>query len=407
MTIIGSICILVGMLYSTALQSIGVVLIVADALWNFKPEKDRAAIAVASALCGVFLLYFLGCWNAQDTDFMLLKWRIKLPFLLLPLAFLFAPAVKERHYHGLLGLFVMLMFVAGLFSFAQYLLDYAAINQAYIQSKVLPTPVHHIRFSLMAAFAVCAGHYLYVRKQFFFDERERYLYLFAAVFLFGFLHLLAVRSGLLAIYLCLLYLAARKMLVGKDVRKTLAILSLVVVLPVGAYLSFPSFQQKLHYSQTYVSALIKGEEINPQHSDIGRFRSIQMGLELARQHPVMGVGIGNLQQEVDKYYHSYFPELRPERRLMPHNQYVYILAGLGTVGLLFFLVCVLTPLVVNFLVWSDPLFNTLNIILLSSFLTESPLETHLGVSFYLIFNLLAMSYFRFAQQKPAKTSASR
>ncbi len=387
-------CILIGLLYSSALQSIGVLFIVLDALWRFKLEKDSKAAGLVAAMCGIFLLYFLGSWTLQDVDFMLLKWRIKLPFLLLPLGFFFAPALKAKQYFSLLSFFVVLVFVASSISAVQYALDFAAINEAYYQAKVMPTPVNHIRFSLMNAFAVCAGHYLFTRNHVNFHRLEPWLYLAISVLLFAYLHLLAVRSGLLAIYLCLLYLAGRKLFLARKVKQTLAILGLVILIPLSAYLLVPSFQQKLNYSNAYLSALVTGKDVNQQHSDIGRFRSIQMGLDLAKEHPVFGVGMGNLQQEVDRYYFNRYPAVAPQLRLMPHNQFVYILAGLGMVGLIIFSICILTPVMINFLFWSDPLLSCLNIALLSSFLIESPLETHLGVSFYLVFTLMAMSYFR-------------
>lgn len=108
---------------------------------------------------------------------------------------------------------------------------------------------------------------------------------------------------------------------------------------------------------------------------------------IIHDHPVFGVGTGDIQDAFNKKYEQINSKLDKEWRLRCHNQYLAICVAFGFVGLAVFLFYLLFPAIVlrnrlHYLYW--PFF----IITLLSFVTEDTLETQSGVSFFIFFNAL-------------------
>jgi hypothetical protein len=104
-------------------------------------------------------------------------------------------------------------------------------------------------------------------------------------------------------------------------------------------------------------------------------------------HPVFGVGTGDIQDSFNSKYIETNTQLDVVWRLRCHNQYLAICVAFGCVGLLFFMFYLLYPAIVlrkdiHYLYW--PFF----LIALLSFFTEDTLETQSGVTFFIFFQTL-------------------
>jgi hypothetical protein len=104
-------------------------------------------------------------------------------------------------------------------------------------------------------------------------------------------------------------------------------------------------------------------------------------------HPLFGVGTGDIQDAFNSMYVESSSKLDPVWRLRCHNQYLAIGVAFGCVGLLFFVFYLLYPAIVlrkdmHYLYW--PFF----LIALLSFFTEDTLETQSGVTFFIFFQTL-------------------
>lgn len=104
-------------------------------------------------------------------------------------------------------------------------------------------------------------------------------------------------------------------------------------------------------------------------------------------HPVFGVGTGDIQDAFNNMYVETTSKLDPVWRLRCHNQYLAIGVAFGGIGLLFFVFYLLYPIFVlrssiHYLYW--PFF----LIALLSFVTEDTLETQSGVTFFIFFQTL-------------------
>jgi O-antigen ligase len=118
---------------------------------------------------------------------------------------------------------------------------------------------------------------------------------------------------------------------------------------------------------------------------------MQIGLEIWKSNPLVGVGAGDLENATNAIYAAEHPDISVINRRIPHNQFIWVLASTGVLGLSLFLLAFFYPLAVkqHYKYW--PL-AILYIIILSSFFTEDTLEEQMGTGFYLIFLLLFLNH---------------
>lgn len=349
-----------------------------------------------------FFLVLLSFWQTEDYSYWLARLRIKVPFLALPLVFLGHPRLEERQWLGLLYFLLVLMFVTAIGVAINYGVHYEEIQLMLKQGQPMPTPRNHIRYSLLLALGVVSGGYLYSRGYFLRYARERHFILGATLFLFVFIHLLSVRSGILALYVALFLLLARYILVSRRYGWGLALLAALAAMPAAAYLLVPSFRAKVDYMRWGLIKYQEGE--GADYSDTGRLVSMKVGWELARQHPVFGVGAGNLNQEVKRVFDQSYPQL-PEP-LVPHNQFLFVLAGTGAAGLLLFLFALFHPLFYR-RNYHHPFLLGFYGVVLAAFLIEHFIENSTGVGFFAFFLLLFLNVGREATERPFFCSSKK
>lgn len=336
-------------------------------------------------LTGVFLLYAFSGFFSEDTGYWLRRLRLALPYLALPIGVLSIPRLGREQYHGLLYFFFLWALGSSLYALALYLQDFESITAQYKVGKVLPTPVQHIRYSLMLAFAVPVGAYLARRRVHWLGDWERYLQWGGSAFLFLFLHVLAVRSGLLALYCCVAYWLLRWIFLK---RKWALGLGLALGLAGGIWLSatyVPTLRNKVNYTIYSLQQFARGEELD-ELSDSHRLGSVLAGLSLLKEEPVTGVGLGDLRAGCEAYYQAHIPSIAG-RDLLPHNQWLFVAAATGLPGFLYFLWATVYPLWQRQR-WKDWLSVSFHLILFSSFLVEHTLETQFGLTLYLWFAAL-------------------
>ena len=392
---VGVICILFimgGMVASEVMMSMGMIFLAASAVFNLNFRQNMLHFFRHRALLAltlIFAVYFVsGLWS-ENTAWWLDRVRMKLPFLLMPVAIVSIPRMDRTVYLKLLYVFFIWISLASLHSLALYLSDYEAINSAYSEGRVLPTPVQHIRFSLMAAFCVAIGAYL-LRERFVWKYAwERRLIQALTLFLIVYLHILAVRSGLLALYAMMLYYAALLVLERRKYLLAGGLAAAMVLAGLLAYQYVPSFQNRINYSLYTLRMFEKQEQIS-ELSDARRIGSLYAAADMMKRHPLTGVGAGDVRDATDVYLQQHYPSL-VGLQLMPHNQFLHAGASAGIPGMLIFTLALLWPLLYR-RAWRDPLFAAFYVLILSSCMVEHTLETQLGTAFYILFVLMGLRY---------------
>jgi O-antigen ligase len=364
---------------------------------NFKHYRQyRAWLAVSIP----FLLVLVSWIWSNDLGYTLERLRIKLPFLVLPFAFAAMPPLRKREVYVILYFLLVIMSIISAYVLVNFIANYDAVMADLGRGGHLPTPSNHIRYSLMLALAILGGGVLWFDNFSFKASKEEVpappirnpqsanpLIAFLTLFLFAFIHVLSVRSGLVSLYIALLALGAWFVLVKKRYLLGLAGIAGVVVLPIIAYFAVPSFKAKVDYARWDYLQFRQG--IGSDYPDSERFASMKVGLDIGQDHLLLGVGAGDLKQEVNRRYETGL--VGSYKLKMPHNQLVTIFAGTGLVGLAVFVAGFFFPLFYR-KNWRNPLFLALHAVIFSSFFVENTIENNFGVSLYLFFLLVGLNY---------------
>lgn len=335
-----------------------------------------------------FLIVLWGGLYSSDMGYWLERLRIKVPLLALPLAVAALPPLSQKQLGALLAVWVSILVFTSIGVGMNYALNFAHIQELLKQGQSVPVPVNHVRFSLMMAVGVVSALWLYMNRILLTGTTaERNLIGVMGIFLFLFMHLLAVRSGLAVLYLSLGILAIR--IAWKRRKWWLAISPLVIltILPAVMYLVMPSFKAKVHYMLWDRKMYLSGQ--GAAYSDSGRILSLQAGLRIWMAHPWLGTGPGDLREEVKNDYELHYGDtVKP---IMPHNQWLSIAAGSGLAGLMPALAAFFFPLLYKRQYRND-LLLAFHLILFFSFLVENTIENAVGVGLYTTFLFILLSH---------------
>ena len=373
------------MVYSKFLLSVSMFGLGLLVVFPFQPElgrsgfrrtifKDIKTFFGHPAFFGLSLMvlaYVLSGINSEDLSEWFWRVRTKSPFLFVPMIFFLLDRWKHNFYRQVLFFFTGFMAFSCILVLHQYFSDPEAMVQLLRVGKAIPTPCHHVRYSLMLSLAAITACYFLISS-----VDKRYKVAMAAFFclLVTALHILAVRTGLFSFYLGLIVLMIWHLIIHGRSWSGLVLLGGFLLLPFAAYRTSASFKQKMDYVRYDYEQLLKGNW--QSHSDSERLVSITAGWHLFTHHPIVGVGLGDLRHEMDVIYQK---EYGLSRSKFPHNQFLFVLAGSGMVGFVLFLTGLLMPLLL-----ARPadrqLFVLFYLILLFSFLVENTIETAVGTA---------------------------
>lgn len=341
-----------------------------------------------------FLMVFCsGLWS-DDLSYWGDKLRVRLPFIAIPLAFAWLPSISKRHYQHFYYMLLLLMSVVLVGVLANYALDFQRINATLIHGKNIPVPMNHIRFSLMLALTIVSGTIIYSEGYFWRNAWEQKLIAVLVLFLLLGIHILAVRSGILALYITLGLLGFRYFIILKKAYLQGLIAAIVLAaLPLAAYYSMPSIQQKVAYFLLDRAKYF--ENGGSDYSDSERLGSILVGLHIGNKSPWCGCGYGDLWFEIERGYAVVFPQdCEPK---IPHNQLVITYAGLGIVGVVIFLFAFFFPILYH-RSYRDWHFLALHILIFISFMVEATIETQVGTAVYTFFLGLGQNHLKGQKQ---------
>ena len=335
------------------------------------------------ATTGIFFIIFLSGLYTSNWENMAVRLRVALPFLILPFAFALIGNLPKHFYHWINQFLILSLSVASVGVLLNYALDYQNIQQLLTVSKAVPTPnKDHIRFSLLLCIGVFTGIATLRNSAALLGRLERYLVVGIIFFLIATLHILSVRSGLLALYIGMLVLAVQIIVQHRRFLFATCILISLVIAPVLAYYTFPSFRAKLKLTQHNLLA-IEHNEIG-EYSDTQRLLSYKIAWEVAQKNFWFGVGMGDLYDEQQIIYAQRYPNLSPK---YPHNQFLTFLCGTGIIGLALFIFCFLLPFF-YLEMYKDSFGLSFYAIIFSSFLVENTLLITLGTTIYTFFILI-------------------
>jgi O-antigen ligase len=335
----------------------------------------------------IFLLTLIGGLYSTDLSYWGERVRIRLPYLILPIAFAGIPPLGDKRYFQILAFSFLIVFLTAIGVFINYLLHFEAINDLLSKGQTVPTPINHIRFSLLVAFMIIVGGVLYLEKKEWLVSWEKRFYLISSVFLFLFIHVLSVRSGLAVLYATLFFLILRYIVRKRKYLIGIGAIVLMALLPFIAYQVVPSFKSKIDYTLWDLKMFREGK--GASYSDSERWISLSVGWQIAQENPIFGIGVGDLRQRVETIFQEQYPKVKKPK--MPHNQLLSVWAASGLVGLIFFLFAFFYPLFYK-KSYHHLLFFALHIIIFVSFVMENTIENAIGAALHSMFLLLMINH---------------
>lgn len=367
-------------------MSIGVIALVLQAVlfypwkqtWQqFLVSRDRQAIML------LFVVLLISGWNSSDGQAWMNWMRIASVFVALPLCSA-AFTIQKKLFERLLQLFVAIMAISVLVVLVVYLWHYKEWNASLLLGQAIPVPFSHIRYNLLLVFAACCSWWLFQEE----TSKWRSFYALPLLLFVVAVHLLASRSGWLALYACALLAVLDALFRRGNWRLGWTLISFMAVMPFVAYYTFEPVRLRIdfmHYDlQQYKVGHIEG------NSDAMRLASWKTGAQLIRENFWTGVGAGDMLQESQRVGRRAYPDTPLEDLKMPHNEFLWIFAATGIFGFLGFCFSFLAPFWINrskgWLLWS------LFVIFFTAFFTEYPLHEQVGSIFYLSFLSLFMAY---------------
>lgn len=346
---------------------------------HFKEKKALIALAIP-----FFIVVLSGFWS-ENLSYWLSRVQLRLPFLLLPFAFSLMPPLSKKQFQSLLSFFVLVISINYLVILTNYAFHFDTITKNLGQGKAMPFLKEHITFSIMAAFAFFISIELSQDTSFLEKKWAKNMLWGLSIFLFIAIHIIAVRTGIIALYIGLILrggifvFQTRRYLVG-----TLGFV-LLFAIPLLSYQFLPSFQQRVNYAIWDFEQYKAGDP--DTKSDSERIISLKIGLQVFSENKIFGVGYGDIEQEMNRIYEQMFPTLDHK---LPHNQWLLTLMGIGIVGCILSLFSFLFP-IFEHQRFKDFLFLSLHIFVLVFSMTDIPFEATFSLSFYVFFVCLFLN----------------
>jgi O-antigen ligase len=327
----------------------------------------------------LFLLPLIsGLWSEDKAQWLDIV-RIKLPLLVMPLAFAAPFAFSSKQWNALAVFFILLITAATAWAMFHYSRDMVAVNESYLRAKTLTTPLHndHVRFSWLVSVAILLSGWKCWQKEF--TGWVQWLLIIVTAWLIVFLHILAARTGIFSFYIMLISGAGWLLFKKRKTNQAATVVLLLCVLPVAAYFALPSFRNRVKLIR-YEFDYFKHADYLRGSNDGVRVVSWKAGWQVIKKHPVAGVGFGDINQQMKTEYAIHFPSMEESDKILPGNEWLIYGAGCGWAGILIFSIVMLIPLFT---------FSTgktwwvlLNITAAFGFLFDMGLEVQFGVFIY-------------------------
>lgn len=384
-------CVIVisGMYFSRALMSIGMIVLFISVLLNpnlleyIKRFFSKPHLVI---ITGYFFLIAFSFFWSSNVNYYEERIKIILPFLILPFSFFSMNQWEKKWYDALLLLFIILNLSGIGWSVFEYLQNKEMYDAGYGYSKLIPTPFKndHIRFSIAVVMSICFVVDLFIKYS---TKIIRVLLVVIVLIDIFYIHLLSAKTGIVTFYLVAAVGIFQILFSVKYKKSGFVFLFLLMMFPFIMYSTFPSFKNKIGYF-LYSVEQMKNETKETNISDEGRMISYRYAIDIIQKQPFLGVGVGDVFDEMADKYHSDFNKDENVTILLPHNQFLMVGVAVGIGGILYLIIMMIS--IFKLVQKNDFLYLSFCLIMLFAMLVEPLFETQYGTCLFLFFLLLLM-----------------
>jgi O-antigen ligase len=402
----GNVLIVSGLSISRAMLSIGqFLLIFAGILQLFQNPTAFRKILLKNKMLYIFALLFilplLSGFYTSDIANWKSDLQIKLPFLILPFAYILQPNFNLKQWAILAFLFVIPHGLIALFSVLDYhffhlIPQITDKNIMQSGSIKISTGIDHIYFGIFLAYSALFAMVMSFPKAFHLPALPKpysFLMQFFALLNFILTHLLTSRNGFLTLYvgagILILYYIIRNRKFGYG----LALMALLVATPMIVQKTVPTFRARMENTYWDAEQYLRFHRLCDCSLAL-RFYAWEHTWGIFQQHFFLGTGIADVKKDLMESYNLNDGKLEVAADLTadelpegPHSQYLEYLAGLGIVGFIALISTLFFPL-------TDKMPKNIFLYLIlgglaTIMLTESFLERQWGIAFFVSFYYLA------------------
>ena len=371
-----------GLLFSRMLLSLGLTVFAGACLVHRNITDQLKTFFFSPLLWSMSLLLLLplvsGFWS-QDIATWSQILRIKLPLLLLPVCFAGLNYFTDKDWQRIAFAFLILVIVGTGWSLWRYLEDANSVQEAYLRAQTIETPLgnDHVRFSLLVSIATLTSGFLLLTKGKTFQRRIVVALLAITFILVAYLHVLAARTGLICFYFSTLVFIIWVLWRQRKIPRYSWLLFIVLLLPFISWMAFPTFKNRISYIK-YDLSFLKNDNYRSGSNDGNRLISIKAGWRLQNNHPLTGVGFGDIKNETDKLYQRKYPQMIKADKILPSSEWMIYGAGTGWPGFILFSMVMLIPFFIAPL-QKQIAWRLLNISIVLSYVFDIGLEVQYGV----------------------------
>ncbi|MEZ5025691.1 MAG: O-antigen ligase family protein [Chitinophagales bacterium] len=333
-----------GLFYSNALKSISLVTLSCSFLLFDNWKKNVKTILKNKLYISIILLvsiYIVSCFISTDKIQAFILIRNKISWLFIPIT-LSLFDIDRRKLKIIIGFATILAITQALFALFFLVKHYGEIGQLYATGNVLPViKIHHVQIAVLMAICVVVlvANFLNTNQ-----KKEKIISILAVLFLFLFLHIFAVRTGIILMYAMLLcYLSWYYIQLKKWKIVWMSSISLVFLFFIF-YQTSTNLKSKVDYMFYDIYQYTNQTTTKHFYSDSRRLQSIKIGVDVLKKYPIFGTGVGDLYDECAKRYQQQYPELDKSYYFLPHCQYLYFLSAFGYLLGFLAIVCFVFPL---------------------------------------------------------------
>ena len=201
--------------------------------------------------------------------------------------------------------------------------------------------------------------------------------------------------------LLIIFILYRLQALTKQVRRMVVVIIIVIIgmlmLSVKEYNRYTQVEQA-------VSAEIHTQSspgVEEQNSTTVRMHLWPEAWQVILQHPFIGVGVGDVKDELVDVYKKNNYQIGVEKQFNPHNQYLQTMVTLGFIGLVSLSFILFYPMYIS-IKSGQFLFLIFMVIVALNIVTESMLERQAGILFFCFFSMFF--YTQFLNQKERMVS---
>jgi O-antigen ligase len=390
--------VILGLFWARAIFATGIILLLGNAIVNGQVKQIFTTFfshKVFISISLIFIVYLVsGLWST-NMHYFAHKVQLHLPFLAIPIGILSFTTLSTRHLIWIFYAFIIGCLGGAIWSSVQYFSHKEMYDIGYGLSKVIPTPFKkdHIRFSIAVVMAIWFAYFCILHEK---NNCIRIVTKFTIGLFIIYLHILSVKTGLLAFYLLLFFVVMHFIFIQKKYAYGFVILAIAIAMPVVAFYTSTSFKNKMYYMQYSISAMFNHTQ-ETNISDEGRLISYRFGTNIIKNNAWIGVGAGDVMDAMTKQYALAFADNKEIEVLLPHNQCMMMMLVAGIFGGIIYIIFLCLPLLIYYR--QSLLFTGFWVVLLVPQLVEPLHETQYGITIHIFFYALIVRYLDLQQKQ--------